>query len=123
MRWRTRRTRRANFLRVEFKTEPRDVGTLKGRYFREPAPPAGQNLEKVQFENAQIRITRLICALGRTLSITASEREPSLLIDLSFQVGKERWIRADASETLENRQSDSHELLRFDFKTPPGASE
>lgn len=113
----------SEFLRVEFKTEPRDVTTLKGRYFREPAPPADQNLEKVQFENAQVRITRLICAPGRTLTVIAGASEPSLLIDLSFEVGKERWVGAGQSETVENRRAGSHELLRFDFKTRPVASE
>ena len=115
--------RPSEFLRIEFKTEPRDVGTLKGRYFREPAQSADENLETVQFENAQVRITRLICAPGRTLSVTAGDNEPSLLIDLSSEVGKERWVRAGQSETVENRRAGSHELLRFDFKTPPVASE
>jgi hypothetical protein len=107
------------FLRVEFKTEPKDVSTLKGRYAREQ-PPAGENLEKVQFENAQVRITRLMCAPGRTLRVAAGESEPSLLIDLSREPGKERWLRAGQSKTFENRRSgSSHEWLRFDFKTPP----
>lgn len=109
----------SEFLRVEFKTQPKDVGTLKGRYAREPAPPAGENLEKVQFENAQVRITRLSCAPGRTMRITAGESEPSLLIDVSREIGKERWVLAGQSKTFENHRSGAHEWLRFDFKTPP----
>ena len=45
----------SHFLRVEFKTDPKDVSTLKGRFYREVVPP-GENLEKVQFENGQVRI-------------------------------------------------------------------
>ena len=113
----------SEFLRVEFKTEPRDVSTLKGRYFLEPVPPARENLEKVQFENAQVRITRVICAPGRTLTIAAGHSELALLIDLSRDVGRERWLRTGQNEILENRGSGAHELLRFDFKTPPITSE
>jgi hypothetical protein len=43
----------SDFLRVEFKTEPdKDANTLRGRYFREEYP-AGENFQKVQFENEQ----------------------------------------------------------------------
>ena len=40
-----------------------DVSTLKGRFYREVVTP-GENLEKVQFENDQVRITRLLLAPG-----------------------------------------------------------
>src|SRR5690349_9549426 len=44
----------SDFLRVEFKTEPdKDANTLRGRYFREEYP-AGENFQKVQFENEQV---------------------------------------------------------------------
>jgi hypothetical protein len=109
----------SEFLRVEFKTQPKDVSTLKGRYAREPAPPAGENLEKVQFENDQIRITRLVCAPGRALALTARDTEPMLLIDLNSSIGMERWIPAGQAAHLQNQRATPHEWLRFDFKTPP----
>jgi len=39
----------SDFLRVEFKTQPVNEKTLRGRFFRETLPP-GENLQKVQFE-------------------------------------------------------------------------
>lgn len=107
----------SEFLRVEFKTDPKDVSTLRGRYFREPVA-AGENLEKVQFENGQIRITRLLCASGTSLRVVTPETEPALLLELTAS-GREHWIPAGRSETLENGNSEHRELLRFDFKTSP----
>jgi hypothetical protein len=123
----------SDFLRVEFKTDPKDVRTLKGRYYR-PAAPHGQNVEHLQFENDQVRITHVICAPGRSIRIAAATSEPSLLIafqaaqlragdkDLTMRPGQERWIHAGSTTTLDNVGSQSSEFLRFDFKTQPIAS-
>jgi hypothetical protein len=108
----------SEFLRVEFKTDPKDATTLRGRFFREAAPP-GENLEKVQFENGQIRITRLVCAPGRTLEVKGSATEPMLLIDLNEAIGKERWLPAGRSANLDSQRASPREWLRFDFKTTP----
>jgi hypothetical protein len=110
--------RPSEFLRVEFKTDPKDASTLRGRFFREPAP-ADENFEKVQFENEQVRITRLICAPGQSVSVTARPAEPALVIDLTSTVGKEHWVPAGQNETLQNRSAIPREMLRFDFKTRP----
>ena len=108
----------SEFLRIEFKTDPRDASTLRGRFHREPVPATG-NLEKIQFENEQIRITRLVNAAGRPLRVAATATEPVLTIALAgAPAGQERWIPAGQSETFENRQA-ALELLRFDFKTGP----
>ncbi|HVF86889.1 MAG TPA: hypothetical protein VM866_04835, partial [Pyrinomonadaceae bacterium] len=48
----------SDFLRVEFKTQPVNRKALRGRFHREDYP-AGENFRKVQFENDQIRVTRL----------------------------------------------------------------
>jgi quercetin dioxygenase-like cupin family protein len=121
----------SEFLRVEFKTEPADVKTLRGRFFREEGSN-GKNLEKIQFENGQIRITRVICAPGSSVRFSAGTSEPALLIALSaarlqdsggaaitFRPGQERWIPAHSVHVLENIGPDSSEFLRFDFKTAP----
>jgi hypothetical protein len=107
----------SEFLRVEFKTDPRDATTLRGRFFREMAP-AGANLEKVQFENDQIRITRLICSSGRTLQVIATG-EPLLIIELTSGAGTARWVPVGGSTTLEGDSTIAREWLRFDFKTSP----
>ena len=123
----------SDFLRVEFKTDPKDVRTLKGRYFR-PAAPHGQHVEQLQFENDQVRITHVICAPGSFVRLAAGAAEPSLLIafqpaqlrdrgsDVTMRVGQERWIPAGSTVTFENVGSRSSEFLRFDFKTKPIAS-
>ncbi len=113
----------SDFLRVEFKTEPREERTLKGRYHREVTPP-GENLETVQFENAQIRVTRLVCAPGRTLDLRPSD-VPSLIVALTpapaLEIGGERWIPARQAESLTNGGNAPFELLRFEFLTRPAA--
>jgi hypothetical protein len=123
----------SHFLRVEFKTDPRDVRTLKGRYFK-PTAPHGENVEQLQFENDQVRITHLIAAPGRSLRLTAAASEPALLIafqaarlrahgaDASMRPGQERWSPGGSTVTLDNVGSQSTEFLRFDFKTQPVAS-
>ncbi len=108
----------SEFLRVELKTDPKDARTLRGRFFREPVPP-GESLQKVQFENDQIRITRLVCAAGQTLTLKGRDAEPMLLIDLTGSAGTERWVPAGRAETLQSHGADPHEWLRFDFKTAP----
>jgi hypothetical protein len=127
----------SEFLRVEFKTEPVNEKNLKGRYYREDYP-AGQNFQKVQFENEQVRITRLVCVPGKKLSIDTSPAEPSLLVALSpaklksnrskgkaaqleLGSGQTRWI--DQQEQLENTGNTPAEMLRFDFKTKPLSKE
>ena len=120
----------SHFLRVEFKTDPKDVRTLKGRFFRDTVA-AGDNLEAIQFENEQVRITRVICAAGRSMRLASSATEPSLVIslqpaqlresgrDVTLRTGQERWIGANAALVFENRGSGPTEFLRFDFKTAP----
>lgn len=123
----------SDFLRVEFKTDPKDVHTLKGRYFR-PDIASGQNVERLQFENDQVRITHVICVPGRSVRLSAGASEPSLLIafqaaqlrekdsTVALRAGQERWMSAGSTVTFENVGSRLSEFLRFDFKTAPGAS-
>ena len=120
----------SEFLRVEFKTDPVNESTLRGKFFRE-AYPDGENFEKVQFENQQIRITRLVLAKGKKLDVSAGASEPSLLIALTpaeFRIndkgrklklgpGQSDWVGVKQERQLENVGSGPAELLRFDFKT------
>jgi hypothetical protein len=46
----------SDFLRVEFKTRMVDEKTLRGRFYRESGPE-GENFQKIQFEDEQIRVT------------------------------------------------------------------
>lgn len=106
----------SDFLRVEFKTDPKAPLTLRGKFFRE-TPPPGESLEKVQFENVQVRVTRLVIAAGRQIDVRTTAREPSLLIALTS--GQERWIDPNATERISNAGTEPLEFLRFDFKTAP----
>ena len=111
----------SDFLRVEFKTEPKDERTLRGRYHREPVPPGGV-LEKVQFENAQIRITRYAAAAGMRLDLRRSDA-PSLIVALTdlprLRAGEVHWVNARQAVEITNAASLPLELLRFEFLTPP----
>lgn len=125
----------SDFLRVEFKTEPLNDKSLHGRFFRE-AYPADENFQKVQFENEQIRITRLVCPAGKSLDVSTGPAEPALLValipsnfrvreskgkpaPLMLEMGKTSWIAVSRQERVENTGNAPAELLRFDFKTKP----
>jgi len=130
----------SDFLRVEFKTEPaKDPNTLRGKFFREDYP-GGENFQKVQFENGQIRITRLVCAAGKKIDVSANANEPTLLVALSaanlkasrskgkngkltLGLGQTEWVTLNQQEQLENTGKAPIEMLRFDFKTKPLSQE
>jgi hypothetical protein len=123
----------SEFLRVEFKTDPVNEKSLRGKFYREDYP-AGENFQKVQFENEQIRITRLVWASGKKIEVSTSSSEPTLLIALSsaqfksvgskgkaaqfkLELGQTKWIAPSQQEQLENYGGAPAEMLRFEFKT------
>lgn len=125
----------SDFLRVEFKTEPVNDKSLRGRFYRETYP-AGENFQKVQFENEQVRITRLVCAQGKTLEVSTSPSEPALLVALTpsslkragrngkaialkLEMGHSAWVTAGQEDKIQNSGDGPAEFLRFDFKTKP----
>ncbi len=122
----------SDFLRVEFKTEPGSApNSLRGKFFREDVP-AGENFQKVQFENEQVRITRLVCAAGKNCLEVANATEPILFVvlnaaqfklaktrDIKMLPGETHWVAAGKSVAGKNIGKEAAELLRFDFKTAP----
>lgn len=122
----------SDFLRVEFKTEPVNEKSLMGKFYREEVP-ATENFSKTQFENEQIRATRLVIAPGKKFQLTTRESEPALLValtpaklatqkkkqSLTLALGKTAWVAAKEAETFENHGAEPVELLQFDFKTKP----
>ena len=129
----------SDFLRVEFKTRPVNESSLRGRFNREDYP-AGENFKKVQFENEQIRATRLVCAPGKSLDLSTTSTEPALLIALSparltttgpkgaktklnLAPGDTGWVAANEPRLFENTGAAPAELLRFDFKTGPSGTD
>src|SRR5262249_38081164 len=122
----------SDFLRIEFKTEPVNEKSLYGKYHSETYP-ANENFGKVQFENEQIRVTRLVIAPKKKLEVSTGAIEPALLVALSpakfahterrrqliLETGKTQWLPAKEQEMLENSGDQPAELLRFEFKTKP----
>lgn len=116
----------SDFLRVEFKTEPVAEATLKGKFFREE-PTQGATSQQTQFENAQVRITRVRVATGETLNLTAGAEQPALLVALTatglelagrpghrLETGTTAWLNGDDTTRV-----GAGEVLRFDFRTRP----
>jgi hypothetical protein len=124
----------SDFMRIEFKTEPVNESSLRGKYFREPHP-AGENYSKVQFENEQIRITRVEIAGHKTMDMSTASSEPALIMALvparfvvrsanrasqiELTAGKSSWLPASQQALFENSGDSAAEALRFDFKTRP----
>jgi len=114
----------SDFLRIEIMTEAPDRKSLVGR-FNAFGGDRTRGLNKTEFENSQLRATRLISKPGEALNIKATSSEPSLLVVLStddeLAAGQTFWLAANETKTFEkalqaNRQI---ELLRFDFMTKP----
>lgn len=116
--------RASEFLRVEFKTEQREPDTMRGRFYSEP-DPTGTRIERPQFDNAQLRVTRIVLSPSQRVHVAASSAEPALFIAVTpapaagFALGQERWIDGGQSLELDNSGSETLEILRFDLKTRP----
>ena len=126
----------SDFLRVEFKTRPVGRDSLRGRFSRN-SYPADENLNQLEFENQQIRVTRLICAPNKSLTVATSSTEPALLIVLSpaarlksdgsnnisnrpaLNLGQSIWLAPHQQERFQNIGDTPLELLRFDLRTAP----
>jgi hypothetical protein len=119
----------SHFLRVEFKTEPLEEASLKGKFYRDvPAPRT--STQRIQFENAQVRITRVSVAAGETLPVATVE-QPALLVALVptgittearpsqlIDTGRTVWFDGGHTATVMGVGAGG-EVLRFDFKTRP----
>lgn len=122
----------SHFLRVEFKTEPADLTTLKGKFFRDdPSPASGA--ERVQFDNAQVRVVRVHVPVGTSATYGPAPSGPALVVALRRTVvvlprharglasGQVAWLEAGQTVDLLAR-GDAAEVLGFELKTPPAGS-
>jgi hypothetical protein len=120
----------SDFLRVEFKTPQDDSKPLRGKFHRETYQ-AGEDFQKIQFENGQVRITRLACGKA-ACDLSASAAEPSLIVALSpitlkaasrsakkLGLGETHWLEPGEKAELQNGGSAPVEYLRIEFKTKP----
>jgi hypothetical protein len=125
----------SEFLRVEFKTYTVDRDSMTGRHNRGELPP-GKNHQNVEFENGQMRISRLICAPRQSLDVEISSPNPALFIALSdanfkftegngeakptsLTLGQTIWMPAAGTARFENMSDSLIEFLEFDLKTTP----
>ena len=113
----------SEFLRIEIKTEAPNRASLSGRF----APFVGdrkQGASKVEFDNTQLRVTRIISRLNEGLDVKAGGDGPSLIVVVNsadaIAKGQTFWL--GPSETRAFSQSAQIELLRLDFKTRPKKS-
>jgi hypothetical protein len=112
--------RSSEFLRVEFKTDPVEAATLRGKFL--PEPGSIGTIQKVQFENPQVRITRLVWSKHGALNLTAAAH-PSLLVSLTAgTMGRVWWLPAGQAESLGNARAPAGEALQIEFKTRPATT-
>ena len=112
----------SEFLRIEIMTDAPDRQSLVGRF----APYLGDRaagLEKQEFDNSQLRATRIISRPGARLDVAAKSSQPSLVVVLSgsgeISKGQTFWLAPGKSKQLANAKTGVIEILRFDFKTRP----
>ena len=116
----------SEFLRIEIKTDAPNRGSLVGRF----APfdgKRGRGLDKVEFENSQLRITRVISRPGLSVDVSAKPKEATLIVVISgvgeISKGQTFWLSQGQSKQFAGRGAANPapqlELLRLDFKTEP----
>lgn len=122
----------SDFLRVEFKTTLTEDASLRGKFFREDPVPAA-SVQRTQFENAQVRITRIRVVAGQTVTVAAGEH-PALLVALTptgitlgdspdrpIDTGNTAWLGPGHTASI-SPVGNASEVLRFDFKTRPATA-
>jgi hypothetical protein len=120
----------SDFIRVELKDLTID-DNFRGRYTPAPSRTAG-NSEKVEFENAQLRVVRVTCAAGGVCALNA-QKSPYLLVALSAaelktaiddealsnlksDAGQTRWIEPGNRLRMENPGGAPVRFLKIELK-------
>jgi hypothetical protein len=104
----------SDFFRIEFKTEAPESALLRGRFERFPL--AVTSKVAVQFENAQLRVTRA-ALLNDVFAIDETAPYPSVVVDTD--AGAVHWVGPRTSFRVAPLRSRSSDLLRFELKTAP----
>jgi hypothetical protein len=125
-----------DFLQVELKTEIVEPKTFRGRFFAEHASKQGTgNYRKIEFDNPQVRITRVACAARATCDALELEH-PALLValtpsqhkasngrgkssDIKLGLGQAKWLGTDGFREWRNLANSRSEQLLIEFKTGP----
>jgi hypothetical protein len=115
----------SEFLRIEIKTEAPNRSSLSGRF----APFSGDRsvgLSKAEFDNTQLRVTRIIPRASEQFNIASPSDQPSLIVVIAgagdLTTGQTIWLGPGKSKSFDPVRKGSLgqlELLRLDFKTKP----
>jgi len=127
----------SDFLQVELKTEAVEMKSFRGRFFPEFGIKQEKgSYRKVEFENDQVRITRLVCGARIECAASDSSPHPGLVVALSplllkavaksggpsqlkLGLGESSWLEAGERRQWQNLdQAQAHHLL-IEFKTRP----
>lgn len=126
----------SDFLRIEFKTVEDTKKPLRGKF--QPGDLASaENIQQVEFENEQLRATRLVCAKGKVCELSALGAEPQLIVGLtSVQVaptgksqritlasGKTQWLATGEKAQIKGIKGESAEVVIFALKGSPVKTE
>lgn len=124
----------SDFLQVELKTEVIEPKTFRGRFFPELiAKEATGNYRKLEFENPQVKITRLICAARAKCDPLELSAYPALIVALSplefkaagdspelkLALGETKWMEQGKSLQWQNASETRAEHLLIEFKSKP----
>jgi outer membrane cobalamin receptor len=118
----------SEFLRIEFKTEPLGEDSLKGRFAPEPYG-ANDAFSRVQFENAQIRVTRQGCPAGASCAVSGTA-SPRLVVAFvrsqldgraraAIEASGTTWLGASEERHIRSLGGEPAECLIFELKTRP----
>ena len=99
-----------DFLRVELKAVPLGTSGLSGRF----APPTdyGRSATKVEFENANVKIVRFVCAPQGDCDTDSPPRPALEVLFSGRETGEVRWV----PEGSQAKNEKPMHLLRIEFK-------
>lgn len=94
----------------------------------------GQDVNRVEFTNKQMQITRIIIQPGHSADVETTATEPATLVtvagaqlkvggdtasEINLVPGQERWVAEKRREMISNVGRAPVELIRVDFLTRP----
>ena len=124
----------SDFLQIILKTEMDESIKFRGRFFPEAREP-NSNYRKVEFENGQVRITRMVCAARGKCDPLELSTYPALAVALSpvdfkaegksgasalkLSLGETRWFEPGHWKAYRNAGRMEAELMIVEFISKP----
>ncbi len=118
------------YLRVELKDLDVDRRLFRGRFPPEPAAARRRTGQRVRYEDAQVRITRVTCAARSKCPTLGGDKGGSLLValthahlksagdgtELTWELGQTVWYEPGTPALFANASNGPAEFLRIDLK-------